>query len=528
MSLPAFNDIPLVYLSVAFVAGMLAASFGMEFGEWQEWMLFAILCLLAVGMAVLQVARAKPWSGSCFGLVAWLFVFVLGATLYVCRVHEVEACADKNRVEYAGIVAEMPEEKPKTIRVVVRCAGRVNLLAYVRRDGGCVSVNTVRVGDSVRLRPSMVRETSPFRPVRTAEDDSFVSRSYKRYLFSKGVAAVCLVPSGQFEVVPQPRSLLRALAEVRQSVHAAYSDGGLSDGSGALVEAMTTGNRSGLERSVRTDFAQAGVAHVLALSGFHLAVLLAIADLLVLRSLLPLGWRRATVLLVVSCVWAFVLLAGMPASLVRAALMCSFVQCALALGLESHALSVCALSAMLMLGAEPLMLDDISFQLSYICVLGIYAFHPRLFYDAAATHSFLRFFFDTALLSVACSLASFPLVAYHFGYVPLLSVLSNVVVGVLAMLLMWGAVLWWGVCWWAAARDAVADALLAVSEWMAAFAHGVARLPFSTLPFAPSVLQVVLLYAMLALLVGLVRVRRPLAVKLFLAALCVFCLSVAV
>ena len=209
---------------------------------------------------------------------------------------------------------------------------------------------------------------------------------------------------------------------------------GLSPPQAALQEAMTLGIRDNL-RDLRDVFAAAGLAHVLALSGLHIGVLIAALGLL----LRPLGVLRYP--LMIAFVVAFAALVGATPSVLRATTMAVAVLASLWLGsgrLEPWpALSLAALLALLW---NPSQLFDLSFQLSYLAVVGILVFAgPTLRLLHASP---LPWWHPKALLlgSVVVSLGAqaplLPLLAHTFGTVPLFGPVVNLVALPLATVLV--------------------------------------------------------------------------------------------
>ena len=113
-------------------------------------------------------------------------------------------------------------------------------------------------------------------------------------------------------------------------------------------------------------FSKAGISHVLALSGFHLTVIVALLDVLLMRGLFKRRWRKITALMIIPFIWAFTLIAGLPPSLVRATTMCSFLQLALVIGNNQGLKNACGIAVFLMLVANPLQIMDVGFQLSFL------------------------------------------------------------------------------------------------------------------------------------------------------------------
>lgn len=201
----------------------------------------------------------------------------------------------------------------------------------------------------------------------------------------------------------------------------------ISDEAYAIVAAMALGDRTAVTHEQRSVFTNTGTSHLLALSGLHLGIIY-----LLLSQLFP--RRRARMvsrLLIVSSIWAFVLLVGMPSSVVRAAVMIS-VYAVIDLLRRGHTpVNTLAFTAIIMLIINPSALFDVGFQLSFSSVLAILLFTPLLTdmlnyvfripktpdetLIARCLTKTKKVFIATTTVSIAAQLGTAPLIAYHFG-----------------------------------------------------------------------------------------------------------------
>ena len=196
----------------------------------------------------------------------------------------------------------------------------------------------------------------------------------------------------------------------------------------ALAAALLLGKREALPPEVVERFRGAGAAHLLAISGLHVGVLLAAVSGVG-------GWllgRRSPAWLLAAgmAIWLYAVVAGAPPSAVRAAIMGTVYLLAVGLGRPSGALSALALAAALMTALSPGLIRQVSFQLSFAAVGGI-ALALAVGGDrlggwrsspAGWRGWLLGRTLGLAAVSAAATLATWPLVAAYFGELPLLGV----------------------------------------------------------------------------------------------------------
>lgn len=181
-----------------------------------------------------------------------------------------------------------------------------------------------------------------------------------------------------------------------------------------------------MRRAVREDFRNSGMAHILALSGFHVGVVAMLlmwltCPMLLVRRLRP--WRPLPVL---AAVWAFAWLGGMGASLLRAALMISLLLVARWSGRHYSSLNALAVAAIVILLLRPSAIGNVGFALSFAAVAGIMLLMPVLNPVDRRRHPRLHGAVGTLAVPVCATLATAPIVASAFGALPLLFVPANV------------------------------------------------------------------------------------------------------
>ena len=247
----------------------------------------------------------------------------------------------------------------------------------------------------------------------------------------------------------------------------------LSGEAAAFVATTFVADSGMLPQALRDDFRGSGIAHLLALSGFHVGIVAMIALWLTRPMLVAGRAARLRGAVVLAAVWGFAALGGMSASVVRASVMLTLLMCARLAGRASSPLNALAVAAIVILSWRPAELFGAGFQLSFMAVIGILAFanvlnpfrpdaHPRLHRIAAAM-----------AVPVGATLATLPVVAATFGTVPLMFLPANVIAGILfvpfyvlalAMLLLAGAGLPCGLL--AAAVDAIYAVMAAAARLM--------------------------------------------------------------
>ena len=268
----------------------------------------------------------------------------------------------------------------------------------------------------------------------------------------------------------------------------------------AFIQALLLGDKTALYRdeTLYQALSRAGLMHVVAVSGMHIAFLVGL-----LRSMF--GKRRACSVACLALVWLFVLVTGASPSAVRAAIMQSFLLTAPLLRRENDPLTSLSAALGLILLGNPHASASVSLQLSFASIAGILCFGERLEEAVYARLPGLRGSLPgrTAVGSVVNSLSvmpfTVPLMALHFGSLPLLAPLANLLALWAVTLCFCGACLLCavGALWMAAGR------LLAwLLSWLVRYVFLVAR-GVSAIPFAAVYLETRAAWLWLLLCYGL-------------------------
>ena len=196
----------------------------------------------------------------------------------------------------------------------------------------------------------------------------------------------------------------RLRASLRERVVAALARAGPAAG---LATAVLIGDRRYLDQAVIERFRRAGASHLLALSGLHVGIVY--GCVLVLMRLAP---RRAGPLTAAAVAAAYALVATGGPALARAAMMASVGSLLAVTDRERRPVPIIALAALMLLAIEPGAAAQLSFQLSFLALLGVLG-GARI--AARLPPGPARWIGGAVLCSVGAQAATAPLVLTTFG-----------------------------------------------------------------------------------------------------------------
>jgi competence protein ComEC len=403
---------PLIYLSCAWIAGIfLGAKFAPP------------LAILLTGLIPLPLLlwfrhRRRPIILASLCVIAFF-----GGTLHFqsslppTDEHSLQFYNDRGTIEVKGIVDTDPEVRDRVIHLRLSAT-------EIKLDEGWQEVSgtallfvprypTYDYGDLLQLTGRL--ETPP-------QLDDF---DYEDYLAHQGIYSTMSYP--KIEVLETGKGFkpLEWVYSLRNRLSQAMGEV-LPEPQASLAQGIVLGIRGMIPSSLEDSFSRSGTAHLLAISGLHLAI---IAGMLLSLGIWLFGRRGYTYIwLTLGIIWLYVLLTGMHPPVIRAAIMASLFLAAELLGRQRSAITALTFAAAIMVGLNPQILWQASFQMSFLAMAGLVFIFPPL--QAAGRKavnktlggegkvvSIANIAVDSFSVTLGAVLAVWPLVAYYFGIV---------------------------------------------------------------------------------------------------------------
>jgi competence protein ComEC len=274
-------------------------------------------------------------------------------------------------------------------------------------------------GDRVRIEASL------------EEPEDFEGFAYRAYLARQGIGAVARafeVTVISHELGPIPELLGGLRHVLLRGLYALVPEPEAALGGGILL-----GERAAIDPGVSDAFARAGLTHVVAISGWNIAIVAALAAALTRPLAVRRGGRPAGICIAAAAVGAYALLVGATPSVVRAALMAAGLVIARLGGSRAHAIGALQLAAASMLLAAPMVLWDVGFQLSALATAGLIWFAAPIEARLARWPGLVR---EPVALTLASQLTTLPVILLNFERLSLVAPLANVLVVPLVPLVM--------------------------------------------------------------------------------------------
>lgn len=213
---------------------------------------------------------------------------------------------------------------------------------------------------------------------------------------------------------------------LREHLMMALEKSGLKEKPLGMIQALILGQRNNVDETVTQSFRDAGVIHILALSGLHVGIILLILRRLTswLKRFKYGNWIQSAVIIVL--LWIFALLTGMSPSILRAVTMFSFIAIGMNVKRKTSIFHSLALSAFVLLIINPKLLFHVGFQLSYTAVIAIVLIQP-IIYNVIKRPRWkaVDYFWQIFTVTLAAQIGVAPLSLFYFHQFPGLFLLGN-------------------------------------------------------------------------------------------------------
>jgi len=459
---------------------------------------FPLLVITTVCLALWLIGRSKGLP------VCFLFLFVLLGLLYCyLRIEpytDVEMLLGK-RLDITFMCTETKDTHSALIR-----QDHIRL-SYVLDTGDRVRLKAIRLySTKTPLEPWAI-----YKAIGSVSVDSvYVNPGHYNPTVALRIEELTKIGIADKGVIEAIRDILNRQIE-----------GLFSRESSAFIRTIVTGSRSDMPQEIAEAFNRTGLAHILSISGAHFGLLMAsvfwtvrlfislLPERLLIRLTLYVSPNTIAALLTMPVVTAYLLLSSMSHPALRAFIMSSLFLIGLLVERQRYLPHSLVLAAFIILLIDPEAITDLSFQLSFLAVIGI-AIALRYFGNTnedshrrpKSVIQRLSFFVkDSLIISLSATLATAPLVAYWFHYFSLISPHTNLIVApfigaVILPLSILSSMVFVVTGWFP--LDGLIGALV---EIMLKTVTAISRLPFADIavPAFPTIVPAIGIVVMLAL-----------------------------
>lgn len=337
-------------------------------------------------------------------------------------------------------INEPPVEKAKSYKALASVESIINndsqrtvkgaVLIYFAKDS---SSKKIKYGDRIIIGKELQNIKNSGNPA---------TFNYAQYLAFQQIYHQCYLKKPDWILLKgnNATTFRSALFNTRDYVVKTIDKYITGDNESALAKALLVGYRIDLDKDLVQAYSNAGVVHLIAISGLHLALIYGLLLWITLKIPYLKKTKVTRLALILFCLWFFSFLTGAPPSVMRAAVMFSFISVGAIFNKNSSIYNSLCVSAFVLLCFDPFIFWDVGFQLSYLAVLGIVVSHQHIYQWFYFKNKVLDYTWEMASISISAQLFTIPVCFYYFHQLPLLFLIANLIAIPLATVALWGCI----------------------------------------------------------------------------------------
>ncbi|MDR1092134.1 MAG: competence protein ComEC family protein [Prevotella sp.] len=410
------SKVPFLFLLIPLIAGILVRYFFQ--------IQYLIIALLPAGATAMLISYLIPKDKQ----FNWRWLFGAGVILCLSGIGMATTFIKQGKSEYTfsgdtkiylGVVADTPQEKPKsTAYRVYLPQEEKQIVCYFQRDSLCK--DKLLPGDEFLFQAKI----QPFRNMGNPDDFDYV-----RYMYNQGFSGSAYVTSDSWKTTGKISSSLKYKAlRCRQQIMDFYKSLGFNETEYTILSALTLGYQDELTEELKQGFRTTGTVHVLSVSGLHVGIIYMMMSFLLGFIRKGSKYYRLKPVIIIILLWSYAFITGLPPSVLRAGGMLTVFCMAEISGKKSYSMHALFIAAFFMLLISPFSLFDIGFQLSFISVLAILYLHPKVLPLLKTKNKYAKYIWQMFTLSLVAQLATFPVCLYYFGTFPTYFFVTNLLI----------------------------------------------------------------------------------------------------
>ncbi len=416
---------PFIRITITFIIGIIIGKYYPLPIACIAWIVVvAFIFLIGFNFLLPQIKFRFTWIAGFFihtGLIAfgWLLI----------SIHQQKPILP-NHLPLLVTIQEPLSNTAKSIKTIGSIGGQKIILYFQKEE----KVNELTIGNQLLLHKY------PDTLIDASNPGGF---NFKLYAASQKIYYQIYLKKGEYQITDNqqlsfPKKILNQLSIwVLKTLNQFIS----GEKEASVAEALLIGYKKNLDKELLQAYSNTGVVHIIAISGLHLGMIYGLL-LFILKPLKKIkysSWLPSFIILVI--IWIFTLVTGAAPSILRSAIMFSFIVLAKQQGRSSPIYNSLAASAFCILLYNPLYLWDVGFQLSYAAVISIVAFSKPIMNLFYFENKLLKSAWELTSITLSAQLCTLPLLLYYFHQFPNLFIFTNFIAIPLSGLILYAEIL---------------------------------------------------------------------------------------
>jgi competence protein ComEC len=383
-----------------------------------------LLIIVCIAGFIFSTFFNRQLTNYVYGPVICIALYLCGLILFTNEknnISELKIC----KTVFISTLTDYPEEKQNTYMLTVKLNRAFTADSAFRVRGSMVLYHKK---DSLTglLLPGDILIFS-CTPVEVSNKGNPYEFDYRFYMQTRGIRYWAF--TGKKDLIyshsPGHRKLKYKALLVRERIIKMYEERGIKGERLALVAAITLGQKNHLDQDQKQNFINAGIMHIMAVSGLHAVIL----SLFVFKLLFFLRGRLniLRIILTIFIIWAFAFVTGLTPSVLRATLMFSFLQTGNLMKRHVNSVNSVLASAFVLILVRPSVIFDAGFLLSYAAVLYIIVFYQDLYLKIQFRNWFPEKIWQSIAVTLVAQAGTLPLTIMLFNRFPTYFIITNAI-----------------------------------------------------------------------------------------------------
>lgn len=400
------------------------------------------IAILSISILLFQVLRlAKNYIfNRLWSFLIFLLITIIGAQLVQIKQNKIYLF-DNKEYSFIATVIENPEEKENSVKTLLKINAfkdssswknpETKLLTYFQKDSNLIDL---KMGDQIIVKAYINEIKHSGNPY---------TFNYKEYLKFKEIYYQSYIKVENFKLLKRNcgNRLISFTNNLRQKLLSIYKTNKIEDNEFAVLSALTLGYKKDLTPELKESFSTSGAMHILAVSGLHVGIIFIIlSKLLFFLERHKYGKILQSALIILILIF-YAMLTGLSNSVIRATIMFIFICFGRMFTRQVNIYNTLSASAFIMLLYNPYSIMDVGFQLSYLAVISIVFFQPKIYSLLNLRYKFPDYIWQLVSVAIAAQIATFPLTIHYFNQFPVYFILSNILIIPFVSIIIYGALI---------------------------------------------------------------------------------------
>ncbi|WP_296382233.1 ComEC/Rec2 family competence protein [Winogradskyella sp.] len=416
----------IIKLTICLVIGIVIAHFANT--DFQTVLYITISLIVILGFFWLFL-RKKIDHLPVFGLLTYLCLIGIGMISYSIQDEKLQSYHYTNlniSKDFNSITFKIKERlKPDnynekyivSINSVNTKKASGKLLINIRRD----SLSKVLSVDDVLVTSSQLKDIQ--KPINPHQFD------YNKYLKLKQVYHQLYLKQDELLLLSDSKTTIYGFADkLRTTINTKLIEAGFKNEALSIMNALLLGQRQTIDKTIYNNYVNSGTIHILAVSGLHVGIILWILNFIFKPLLYLKNGNYLRMVILVTTLWSFAVIAGLSPSVTRAVTMFSIISIAMHLKRSTNIYNTLIISAFIILLFKPTFLFEVGFQMSYLAVLGIVSVQPIIYRLWKPKFLVTDKLWQIFTVTLAAQAGVVPISLFYFHQFPGLFFISNIVV----------------------------------------------------------------------------------------------------